>query len=408
MFVDEIEFVIAKAKLDVELKYSEDQPRDENGRFAETGAGGSGVSVTPKNADELLWGPGMQEIDARTAKAGYNSNYASMWREDYTGEVASTLKEYVSRDISQKMTDVPIQDLVKATGLDDDPDVAYALLPAGDYRYNGETDDEDFQIIAVDGAGNVKSENASDVLDLSMYSKDGWTKEEVLAAMQDENNAMVTETGWALQGTPEAEDMVREAGAAKLVNQWAQTSNNGHAMSLAMQEVAAKEFGIENHAPWEMNEELVALVDKYVKDDGAVYSSFLKAQYESTQEFLKDKGIDSITMFRGMKELPDEVMAEAKASANQDMSFRPLTSFSMNEATAFNFAGNHYEGITLENAVVLRSEIPAERILSIPLTGLGCLREEEAVILGGEINVDVVTAKDYFANQQANKDGWAQ
>jgi hypothetical protein len=36
MLVDEIEFIIAKAKLDVELKFNEDQPRDENGRFAET------------------------------------------------------------------------------------------------------------------------------------------------------------------------------------------------------------------------------------------------------------------------------------------------------------------------------------------------------------------------------------
>lgn len=36
MLPDEIEFIIAKAKLDVELKFNEDQPRDENGRWAES------------------------------------------------------------------------------------------------------------------------------------------------------------------------------------------------------------------------------------------------------------------------------------------------------------------------------------------------------------------------------------
>lgn len=401
------------------LKYSPDQPRDELGRFGETDGGSNAPIklekfptniVTPFNADELLWDPAFQEIDARVAAGGYKSNYGKTWREDYSGEIASTVKEFVARDITLNMMHVPVDDMVAATGLANDVDVSYALQSVPDGYVWGGTDyegDEDFQLIALTGNGEVKAESASDVLDLSAYSKDGWNKDNVLEAMAKVNAESIGESGWALQGTQEAEDIVREAAVSRLVNQWAQTSNDGSPMSLAMQEIAAQEFGIENHASWETDDEIGSLVREYVQEDGPVYSAFLRAQYDNTQAFLNEQGVEAITMYRGMKELSDSVMAEAKASHNQDMSFRPLTSFSMNEATAFNFAGNHYEGITLENALVLRSDIPAERILSLPITGLGCLREEEAVILGGDINVDVVTAKDYFANQQAKKDGWA-
>ena len=54
MFVDEIEFIIAKAKLDVELKFSENQPRDEHGRFTD-GSGFSGAAsfVNPRDDKDV-------------------------------------------------------------------------------------------------------------------------------------------------------------------------------------------------------------------------------------------------------------------------------------------------------------------------------------------------------------------
>lgn len=401
----------------VSLKYSEDQPRDENGRFAETDGGSNAPIkldkfptnvVTPFNADELLWDPAFREIDARVAAGGYKSNYGSMWRKDYSTEVASTVKEFVSRDIALNMMHVPVEDMVAATGLSNDVDVAYALQSVpDDYRWGGYDDkgDEDFQLIALTGMGQVKAESASDVLDLSAYAKDGWDKDNVLEAMAKVNADSIGESGWALQGTQEAEDIVREAAVARLVNQWAETSNDSSPMSLAMQEIAAKEFGVENHALWMIDNEIGSLVREYVDEDGPVYSAFLRAQYENTQAFLNERGIEAITVYRGMQGLPEETISQVNAAPNQDMSFRPLTSFSLSEGVANNFAGGGYisdDGNNPTNSVIMKTDIPANRILSLPITGIGCLREEEAVILGGDINVDVATMKTYKEN------GWAK
>lgn len=399
----------------VSLKYSEDQPRDENGRFAETDGGsnapikldkwGTDV-VTPFNADELLWDPAFRDIDARVAAGGYKSNYGSMWRKDYSTEVASTVKEFVSRDIALNMMHVPIEDMVSATGLANDVDVSYALLsvPEG-YKWGGHDyeGDEDFQLIALTGMGQVKAESASDVLDLSAFAKEGWDKDNVLEAMAKVNAESIGESGWALQGTQEAEDIVREAAVARLVNQWAETSNNSSPMSLAMQEIAAQEFGVENHASWETDDEIGSLVQEYVKEDGPVYSSFLRAQYENTQAFLKEQGIEAITVYRGMQGLSQDIISQVNAASNQDMSFRPLTSFSLKEEVAKDFAGMYFsDAENPNNSVIMKTDIPAERILSLPITGIGCLREEEAVILGGDINVDVATMQTYKEN------GWAK
>lgn len=399
----------------VSLKYSEDQPRDENGRFAETdGSSNAPIKldkfptniVTPFNADELLWDPAFREIDARVAAGGYKSNYGSMWRKDYSTEVASTVKEYVSRDIALNMMHVPVEDMVSATGLANDVDVAYALQSVpDDYRWGGYDDkgDEDFQLIALTGMGQVKAESASDVLDLSAYAKDGWDKDNVLEAMAKVNAESIGESGWALQGTQEAEDIVREAAVARLVNQWAETSNDSSPMSLAMQEIAAKEFGVENHALWMIDNEIGSLVREYVDEDGPVYSAFLRAQYENTQAFLNERGIEAVTVYRGMQELPAETISQVNAAPNQDMSFRPLTSFSLREEVAKDFAGMYFsDAANPSNSVIMKTDIPANRILSLPITGIGCLREEEAVILGGDINVDVATMETYKEN------GWAK
>lgn len=399
----------------VSLKYSEDQPRDEMGRFAETDGGGTAPiklshKITPSNSDELLWNPAMREIDARTAIAGYKSDYASMWREDYYGEAASAVKEYVTRDITKNMDDVSTQDLVSVTGIDDIADVAIALQEVpDDYKWGGpnDTGDEDFQLIGPNGGGGVRAIWASDVLDLSDLTKDGWTKEDVVTRLEEFNKTQSGEVFWELQGTPGAEKIVREAATARLVSQWAETSNNGHAVSLAMQEVAAKEFGIENHAPWEMNEETRALVDKYTAEGEKVYSSFLRAQYDATQNYLADRGVESITVFRGMRDLPAATVAEATSAKNVDMSFRPLTSFSLNDEVAAGFAGGADRGNASDDALILKAQIPVEKILSIPVTGIGCLLEEEAVILGGALNVSAVLPQKYIDNIEADKDGWA-
>ena len=397
----------------VSLKYSEDQPRDENGRFAETdggaGSAANGVKLDYANVTDLIWRPAMLRLDTLNRKYGAFTTYAET-ATPTNSSAAQDMKATVAEDLATRMSDLDPQRIVYAAGLDD-PDIYLALQPAeenvSDYEDN--EDQGDFQLVSINNVGQVVCESASDVIDLSSMSAVGWSKQDVLEGMKEVNDQPAGEPpNYALQGTPEAEDMVRQAGVTAMVSQWAQTSNDSSPISLAIQETAAKEFGIENHADW--NTELVkGQVQDKIEKFGDVYSAFLHAQYDNTQEFLKQQNISSVTVYRGMKELSEEQMAEIKTNSKQDVAFRPLTSWSLDEAAAFKFAGEAYQGVVLENAAMFRADIPVENILSIPVTGVGCLHESEVVAFGGQHSVEVVPVKTWYENAiVSDKDGWAK
>ena len=96
MFSDEIEFIIAKAKLDVELKeWSEElHPRDENGRFVGGGqiAKNSSYSDLPKPRNE-------DELDIVNGYSGTSNGSAinGLLRGEIVGSSQNIIKQYLEK-----------------------------------------------------------------------------------------------------------------------------------------------------------------------------------------------------------------------------------------------------------------------------------------------------------------------
>jgi len=100
--------------------------------------------------------------------------------------------------------------------------------------------------------------------------------------------------------------------------------------------------------------------------------------YQKTQRFLKKKGIKNLLLYRGMnfnKFFP----GFKKTVVQKTVVLNPLSSFSssLDEAEAFVNEDGY--------GAILVTNIPASRIFSCPHTGLGCLEEQEFVVMGGRI-----------------------
>jgi hypothetical protein len=198
---------------------------------------------------------------------------------------------------------------------------------------------------------------------------------------------------------PEFARMLREEVASNLVHQWAQTSNDNHPMSHAIQEIAEEMFGIKDSPEWDWGtspEISLGLTSKdYVtrqiaeikEKNGEFLKAFVKAQYRLTQEWFEDRGIDKITVYRGIKKAKSTVSGEGMAG------LRPLSSWSTNISTAEDFTRGSL-GESLEKSMLLRREVDVKEIFSTPLTGVGCLAEYEVVLLGGKKVVDFASPKD--------------
>ncbi|MBU6244350.1 MAG: hypothetical protein KGP12_03955 [Actinomycetales bacterium] len=182
-------------------------------------------------------------------------------------------------------------------------------------------------------------------------------------------------TRWALGGTKAAESMARESMAGDLIDQWAKTSNDASARSHAIQQAAREEFGLQDAAQWDTGGGWSPAVEEgqamYARH-GGVYRDFLAAQHAGTQQFLADRDVGSVVLWRGVK-------SGAHLPAATQVQARPLSSWAYQRSAAETFAG--------DQGIVMRAVVPAARILSQGTAGVGCLTESEMVILGGQLNV---------------------
>jgi hypothetical protein len=121
------------------------------------------------------------------------------------------------------------------------------------------------------------------------------------------------------------------------------------------------------------------------------------AMYAHTQEVLAASDIKELTVFRGMHfhaddpEPPEALKPLIPTSWEEttpghprdtnpqavEIDLNPISSFSVNSHSAEDFAGGGVRGL------VFATTVPAERVFSLPSTGLGCLREGEVVVIGG-------------------------
>lgn len=176
-----------------------------------------------------------------------------------------------------------------------------------------------------------------------------------------------------------------------LVDTWACTSADSSDMSLALQQAAMDEFGLPFEGiyhPWlardvaNEHQEKIGNVDastekssrRDYQKNGAAYRAFLRAQYDATQDFFQKRGIRNLKVYRGY----ETSMALPDADELINVKMQPLSSFSTSEGVARLFARSWDEG----SGRLLTATVPVDHILSTPLTGLGCLSEREAVVLG--------------------------
>ncbi|HUN38488.1 MAG TPA: NUDIX domain-containing protein [Trebonia sp.] len=172
---------------------------------------------------------------------------------------------------------------------------------------------------------------------------------------------------------------IKQWAAAKLVQNWAGTSNDTSTKSLVAQEAAIDEFGLDRGhvAPWTLDSGKQDEIDEAYAQHGEAYRAFLRAQYELTQEDFKERGITRVNVIRGMKwdagMLPDWAKGIKSGDKIEVPPLRPLSSWTVNTGTAKSFANG---GST---SVILKSSMPVTSILSWPRSGFGCLNEYELV-----------------------------
>lgn len=213
------------------------------------------------------------------------------------------------------------------------------------------------------------------------------------------------------------------------VIQWAVTSNDGNKMSLAIQEVARRVFYLDAPVKPLMPKSKIAEQDaiKFLTENPVmekVMTSFVNAQYASTQAYYESKGITEVVVSRGMghyrlsqqlkddrsahferliergqiqleargiltaQERTDDVYGEItddeyeqlvpRGVVQATLKMRPLSAWSTSEDIANSFA----EQMGDDESVFLHTKVPVRQILSNPLTGVGCLDEKEIVVIG--------------------------
>ena len=135
------------------------------------------------------------------------------------------------------------------------------------------------------------------------------------------------------------------------------------------------------------------------EEKGPLFQAFLRAQYENTQRMFAEHGITRVPLYRGFQfnnstaqagSTPPPRPPWAIRGTVQDLTLRPLSSFSSTPGIARRFAGVQYN----KNSVVIAGIVPVSQILSTSVTGLGCLNEKEVVVLGGTHKWTVTTMGD--------------
>lgn len=326
-------------------KYDEEQPRDERGRFSST------AGITPEGNTERgeLRGDVSETVRLYLAQNKQELQDKGLipysLRENDINLTSQAAKVMVMRDIAERMNTVPTEDILAATA-----DLGTARNESFDpYDYADELELQQA----------LEDPNKGFLFDGEALI--------ITSANPDTPNSM------RYDSPEEKETCLREYLAASLVRNWAGTSNDESPPSLALQEVAERTFGIENAAGWISNSEgeISDLIDQH----GDVMEAFLQAQYDATQEFLSTTNTNEITLYRG---ITTGMSDRFPIGDNQELSMRPLSSWSTDRIVASDFGDR-----------TITATFPAERIFSLPITGLGCLNEEEVVVLGGKINGNI-------------------
>jgi hypothetical protein len=168
-----------------------------------------------------------------------------------------------------------------------------------------------------------------------------------------------------------------------LVGAWATTSNDDNPLSLAIQDAAKKAFDLDTAIEWSKphSAETVTKREEITDKFGKILEAFVEAQYAATQRYFQNLGITEVEVYRGMYGVSGDEMPPVNGG-NVQITSRPLSSWSTSKDMAEEFAESK-TGIP----VLYNQTVPVDRIFSTPFTGVGCLSEEEIVLLARIYNV---------------------
>ncbi|GAB2481332.1 hypothetical protein [Nocardiopsis aegyptia] len=180
---------------------------------------------------------------------------------------------------------------------------------------------------------------------------------------------------------PEADTLVRQIAVSEVMGAWAYGSNN-NVRALAIQEAAKEEFNIPRVLEWSMDSAMRKKVDIELGYSRNAYKDFLRAQWDMTQETLAQRGISELVGYRTLTWAegdPRPEWAGQEVGSTFQALHRPLESWTADREVA---------AAWLETrggpGVILAERIPAEDVLSVPLTGMGYLGQKEWVALASE------------------------
>ncbi|WP_137726205.1 hypothetical protein [Prescottella subtropica] len=115
--------------------------------------------------------------------------------------------------------------------------------------------------------------------------------------------------------------------------------------------------------------------------------AIVRAQYAVTQRYLADRGVSEVSVSRGMwfstsGDAPAWVPASKGERSHGEVALNPASSFTTRSEVSSYFARREWDDDEYVS-VRLHGTVPASRVLSLPRTGMGCLSEEEIVVIGG-------------------------
>lgn len=335
------------------------------------GRKGSGVSAAPAREGRRI--DSAEDMD-EAFKAEINDRALVPYPEAY-GEFAGAMKMSIAERLDDRMKDVSTEDLVNTLSNEQQRAARYALDPESDTGF-GDMLEGRTQVF-IDDYGDLNFET-----------------EEFSAGVTD-----LLGREYAEIGTPMAEMFVRHSAVSNLTSQWATSSNDRNPASLAIQDAAAKEFGVKNPVEWKMSPTTRTETEMMIAQNGDVHRKFVRAQYDETQEMLASRGISEIVAYRGMRmgtwdsdEAPDIARSFRETDAIQPISMqtRPISSFSTSQKVAVDFAMN----ATGDVPIVIKATIPASSILSTCITGNGCWNEREITVVGDSLEGSARNAKN--------------
>jgi hypothetical protein len=157
---------------------------------------------------------------------------------------------------------------------------------------------------------------------------------------------------------------------------------------LAMQPVAEKVFGLQgtSNPIQELSSSTKEEIDDYTKFAKPAIEAFVKASYKSTQKFFKDRGIETLVVYRGIINSSDNSYLIDPAEINVDV--RPMSSWTVDPEIAKAYAP--------PGGILLRAEIPISQVLSTAFSGgMGTYVEREVVLLGAPEKIMGVVGSEY-------------